>query len=175
VNWLEVGVLFALGLAVVDGFLIALLARTPGDDPRSGTRHGLPLGAALPAFMAQALDGSAVSHDHARGRLLLFLGSACHACDPLVSELAAAESRDRALLLIVVVDPIPSASESILESLAFMPPARVVHDPARTIADRVAMPGLPFVYAVDTGGRIRAKHGVPSLERLRSLARFAGV
>jgi hypothetical protein len=170
---LEIGVLFALGLAVVDGFLIALLARIPADDARIGTRLGLPLGVALPPFVAQALDGSSVSHEQARGRLLLFLGSACSACDPLVNELAAAESRDRALLLIVVVDPIPSARESILESLAFMPPASVIHDPARTIAVRMAMPGSPFVYAVDTGGRIRAKHAVESLERLRSLERFA--
>lgn len=28
-----------------------------------------------------------------------------------------------------------------------MPPEAVLHDPAREIADRVAMPGTPFVYA----------------------------
>ncbi len=172
-SWLDAGVVFALGLAAVDGVLIALLARSPEDDSgASGTRFGLPIGAALPSFVANACNGRQVTEASAHGRLLLFVGNDCHSCHPLVAELAAIDSRERSGLLIIVVDPVSKGHDNVVQALAFMPQQLVIYDPAREIADRLAMPGVPFLYAIDLHGRVRAKHAVFSAELVRSLVKF---
>lgn len=172
-NWVDAGILLALGFAAVDGVLIALLARPEREDPASGTRFGLPLGAGLPPFAGTTLAGTSLCDADARGRLLLFVGNACHSCHPLVADLATLDSRERSGLLVIVVDPSPADGTNLADALAFMPPSQVSLDPARQIADRVAMPGVPFLYAIDLSGRVRAKSAVSSAELVRSLSKYA--
>lgn len=173
-TWTEAGVVLAAGLAALDALLLAVLART--EEPLSDTAHGLPLGTDLPAFTALAVDGSPLSEHDAYGKLVLFLGTRCPSCQPLARELQRAEAQDWPTLLTVVVDRgADSADASLLAELAFLPAFRLVHDRTRALSARLAMPGIPFVYAIDRRGRIRAKKAVRSIETLRAVARATGL
>jgi len=173
-TWTEAGVFCALGLAALDGILLAVLART--EENPSDTEHGLPLGTAFPAFEALALDGSSVTETHAFGKLVLFLGTQCQPCHQLARELEGAEPQERAWLLTIVADrgEDPPGAD-LLSELAFLPASRVIRDRARFLTERLAMPGLPFAYGVDRRGSIRAKRAVRSLETLRGAARATGL
>jgi len=173
-TWTELGVVFAVGLAAVDGVLLAVLART--EENLSDTDHGLPLGTALPTFEAVALDGSSVTEQHAFGKVVLFLGTRCQPCHQLARELRQTEPDERATLLTIVADRGEDPPDAdLLSELAFLPGSGVIHDRARLLTERLAMPGLPFAYAVDLRGSIRAKRAVRSVETLRGAARATGL
>jgi hypothetical protein len=172
-TWSELGVVCALGLAALDGVLLAALARK--EESLSDTEHGLPLGTAIPAFEAVALDGSSVTEQHAFGKVVLFLGTQCQPCHQLAHELRRAQPAERASLLTIVADrgDDPPGAD-ILSELDFLPGSRVIHDRPRFLTERLAMPGLPFAYAVDRRGSIRAKRAVRSVETLRGAVRATG-
>lgn len=174
-SWADAATLVALGSAAVDAVLIALLARPDQPDAASGTRFGLPLGAGLPPFTGTAVDMTRVTDADARGRLLLFVGNACHSCHPLVADLATLDARERSGLLIIVVDRAPAAGADLADALTFMPRSQVMLDPVREIADRMAMPGVPFLYAIDLSGRVRAKSAISSAVLVRSLSKYSNL
>jgi hypothetical protein len=172
-TWIEAGVLFVLGLSAIDGLLLAVLART--EEPLSDTAHGLPMGTDLPVFTAHATDGSVITERDAFGKLILFLGTRCPSCHVIARELQQAQG-DRPTLLTVVADRgADTGGSDLLADLAFLPASQLVHDHTRAVTERLAMPGIPFVYAIDSGGRVRAKRAVVSIETLRAAARATGL
>lgn len=163
----------ALALSVANTAAIVVILRTSVSDPSMGTRQGLPLGAALPAFAATAQDGRTISDADARGALLLFLGAGCRSCHAVAAELQALEPALIPRLVVSVVDEPAQGSDDLFTKLDFVRPSEVFADPQRHVADRLAVPGTPFVYAVDRQGRIRAKAAASTAARLTQLRRFA--
>lgn len=162
----------ALALSVANTAAIVVILRTSGSDLSMGTRQGLPLGAALPAFEATAQDGRTITDGDARGALLLFLGASCRSCHAVAAELQALEPARLPRLVVAVLDRPVQGSDDLFTLLDFVRPSEIFADPERHVADRLAVPGTPFAYAVDRQGRIRAKAPASTAARLAQLRRF---
>jgi hypothetical protein len=160
----------AVVLGLANTVVLLLLVRSAAQGVVVETRKGLPLGAALPAFEVSALDGRRVTEQDAASHLLLFLGASCRPCHQIARELASAEAQLFQRLLIMVTGDPPRLGDNIFELLGSVPGNHVAHDSTREIADRLGMPGTPFVYAVDPTGRIRAKSLNISATSLHAMA-----
>lgn len=166
----DAAVVAAVLLGLANTTVLVLLMRSAGGEPTIETQKGLPLGAALPAFAVDALDGSRFTEQDASARLVLFLGASCRPCHQIARELATAEARLLERLLIFVTGDPPRVGDNVLDLLSFMPRDHVTYDPARTIADRLGTPGTPFLYAIDPNGRVGAKTLNVSTSRLDTIA-----
>lgn len=153
----DVAVVAAVLLGLANTAVLVLLMRSASGETTIETQKGLPLGAALPAFNADALDGSRFTEKDAAARLVLFLGASCRPCHQIARELATAEAKLLQRLLIFVTGDAPRVGDNVLDLLTFMPRDRISYDPARTLADRLGTPGTPFLYAIDPMGRVGAK------------------
>ena len=118
----------------------------------------LPLVAAAetaPDFTAPTLNGKSVQLSDFRGRVVLldFWASWCGSCRTELPKLTALEREvDGLVVLAVNLD----AERSLVESFAakVQLPARVLLDPRGSVADRYAIPALPWQVLVDAQGRI---------------------
>ncbi len=169
-TFIEAAVAAAVLLGLANTAVLLLLVRIASQEPAMETQKGLPLGSALPAFDTTALDGTRVTEKDATSHLVLFLGASCRPCHQVARELATAETKLLAQLFILVTGDAPRLGDNLFDLLAFMPRNVVAHDPRRELADRLGMPGTPFVYAIDPTGRVRAKTLNVSAARLDSLA-----
>lgn len=166
---LEVAVVAAVVLGLANTVAVVYLVRSANEELIQ-TREGLPLGAAIPAFDAAALDGSRATERDAASRLLLFLGASCRPCHLAARELAMVETSVlRKLLIVVTGDPSP-VGDNLFDLLGFMPRNLVTHDQKREVAERLAITTTPFVYAIDRSGRVRAKSLTVTAKTLKTLA-----
>lgn len=159
-----------LGVAVINALTIALLARV--EEPASDTAFGLPLGAPIPEFECVDIRGNALTEKDVFGRLVLFLGTRCSACPDIATQVCETSALERALILVVVVNRGEDlAKVEMMRELTDVPGLVLVDDLSRRITERLAVPGVPFAYAIDGTGHVRAKRAVRSIETLRSTAR----
>lgn len=166
---LELAVVSVLVLGIANTVAVLVLVRS-ARETLTETTQGLPLGAALPPFSASTLDGARATERNAAARLLLVLGISCRPCHQVARELAITEHDLVSRLLILVTGEESRGGDNLLELLAFMPGGQVARDPRHEIADRLAVPATPFVYAVDAAGRVRAKGLSASAAALGALA-----
>lgn len=169
---LELTAVGALVLGIVNTVAIVFIMRASVSSSALGTRSGLPLGSALPAFVTSGLNSEGLTDADARGRVLLFLGANCRPCHAVARELQTLEGTALPPLLIGILDK-PAGHFDDLATVVGSIGVPVFRDPTRDVADRSAVPGTPFAYAIDSSGRVRAKTPATSVERLRSIARFA--
>jgi hypothetical protein len=172
-TFLESAVVAAVLLGLANTVAVLALVRAA----RAGigeTAQGLPLGAAVPAFVISTLDGSRATEHDAAAHLLLFLGASCQPCHQAARELATAETILLRKLLIVVTGESPRRGDNLFDLLGFMPRIGIAQDPAHQIADRLGVSATPFVYALDRAGRVRAKSVDVSIASLKALAHQTG-
>ncbi len=168
-EWLGGLALFVgIGNTVV---LLMLLRHIAGGQPALREKHSLPIGAGLPVFSVHARDGSVVDDARACDHVLLFLGATCPSCHAVAAELQTSDPTTLPKLLIAVVDRSADTEPNINERLQGVHAAAIFDDPDRLVANRLAVPGTPFAYAIDADGTVRGKQPATSVDRIRSLAR----
>lgn len=170
VIWTDVAAVLVLGVVAINAATIALLARV--EEPVSDTASGLPLGALIPEFRCVDVRGQAVTDKDVLGKLVLFLGTRCSACPDVARQVREASASERALILVVVANRGEDVTKiEMMRELTDLPGLVVVDDESRLVVERLAVPGVPFAYAIDRTGHVRAKRAVRSLETLRATAR----
>ena len=168
--WTDVAVVVVLGVAVANAVTIALLARV--EEPVSDTASGLPLGAPIPEFRCVDVRGHTLTEKDVFGKLVLFLGTRCSACPDVARQLREADASERALIVVVVANRGEDVTKiDLIRELTDLPGIVVVDDESRLVVERLAVPGVPFAYAIDRTGHVRAKRAVRSIETLRATAR----
>jgi hypothetical protein len=159
-------------LSLANSAVIISLIRT-ANGPNE-TPQGLPIGASLPSFEITNLAGARTTESEVAGRLLLFLGASCRPCHGVARELAGAKASLVQRLSILVIGDVPAEGDDLLDILRFMPANRVAHDPGHVVAERLAVFGTPFAYAIDRSGNVQAKTVASSIAHLRELEGRAG-
>ena len=157
----------ALILSLLNSVILVLLLRDVATQRFSSTHEGLPLGAALPDFVAREHEGREVRAADAAGRVMVFVASDCRPCHTLLNEVAA--WRDRPPLLLTLAGDSASANTEVLLERARAIAATVILDPHRELFRTLRVPGTPFAYAIDHSNRVRAR-GAPTVAKLRDFA-----
>jgi methylamine dehydrogenase accessory protein MauD len=131
--------------------------------------EGPALGEAPPARTATTIDGREVTiGGPGRAQLLLFVSPGCLVCDEVLPALDAV-ARGQSLAPLVVADS--SAGERQVEQTAAKTRAPVVTSEEAMTA--YAVPGTPYVVALDDLGVVRAKATVNNMEQFEGLVETA--
>ena len=104
-------------------------------------------------------------------RFRLQRGVAKH-CYAVARELQTHDRGSLPRLIIGVIDSEPDGESGLIGLLDFVSAGQVFEDPERATADRLAVPGSPFVYAIDREGRVRAKQAAIDALSIVRLKRF---
>lgn len=132
--------------------------------------EGPPLGEVPPALEATTLDGHPVTiGGPGRAQLLLFVSTGCLVCEEVLPSLEAV-AHSHALSPLVIADA-SSEDKEVRAHVATKTRAPVT---ASSEAMRAyAVPGTPYVVALDELGAVRAKATVNSMEQFEGLVHTA--
>ena len=132
--------------------------------------EGPPLGEAPPALEATTLDGRRVTiGGPGRAQLLLFVSPGCLVCEEVLPSLEAI-AHGHALSPLVVADAASEDKETRSHVVARTgAPVTASSEAIRTYA----VPGTPYVVALDELGAVRAKGTVNNMEQFEGLVQTA--
>jgi peroxiredoxin len=152
--------------------LVPLLERAEaslGASNHNARRSGLSPGTPVPAFSAQELGRATFTDADLRGSksIVLFLGSACAACERFVDDLRVGRVPDLGAHLIVVADVAEDAENYRAHGVTVL----VQQD--RSLARIFERDRVPHAFVVDEDGRVLANSWPNEWERLRALVRQA--
>jgi thiol-disulfide isomerase/thioredoxin len=150
--------------------VVVALAAARGRASESGVAPAVRSGKA-PDFVATCLGGDTLRLASFRGRVVLvdFWATWCPPCRAELAHLAKLEKENPELVVLAVnVDHERGRLDGFARRNLL--PRHVLLDPAGRIAERYALPGMPWTVLVDREGRIAWTHGgwgardVPALE-----------
>ncbi len=139
--------------------MVGLLALVTGcaaasPPPPTSARHAL-LGAALPTFTRQTLQGGTVSTGALRGRVVVVevAASYCKSCPERLREaLALRREHPEVVILVINEDERESTARAFLAPFAEL---TAVHDRQQVLLGRLRVPSMPFAFVADRAGVIR--------------------
>lgn len=177
-GWLAVSYGLLWLLVVMLCVIVVALARQIGTlhlrlGPRGALEidsEGPPLGETPPALEATSLDGRSVTiGGPGRAQLLLFVSAGCLVCEEVLPSLEAV-AHSHALTPLVIADASSEGNE-VRAHIATRTSAPVA---ASSEAMRAyAVPGTPYVVALDELGAVRAKATVNNMEQFEGLVETA--
>lgn len=146
-----------VGSATVASLLLAFTATTPAQ-VRAGGQGSAPapaleLGEVVPAFDAEAVDGTTRHVDYPKGSttVLLFFLSSCPTCHRMIPEWNRAYGRKPANLTVVGV-MLDREPPGFFETMPISFP--VVRAPSRDLSRSFKIQQVPVTLRVDAGGKV---------------------
>ena len=172
-GWWAASYVVLWGVVVMLCLVVVALARQIGTlhlrlGPRGALEideEGPALGAAPPPFQTTDIDGAPVTiGGPGEAQLLLFVSPGCGVCKQVLPSVGVVAATAH-MTPYVLTDAGGLPADGVLASRPAT--ARVV--PATDIAPAYAVPGTPFVVALDDQGVVRAKGLVNNLEQMEGL------
>lgn len=164
----------ALTLSLLNTVAVVVCLRELASVRESRTSRGLPVLTPLPEFVAPRRDGSLFTTEKARGRVLLFLGADCTPCHELADRLRGAQSELPPMVVAVTSRQEVDREDPFFGALDFLPTQDLFVDDERRVFTQLAVPGVPFAYAIDAAGRVRGREAPSSAYDLRKLRPLLG-
>lgn len=167
---MEVVAVAALVLGIVNSLGLVVCLRELAAARESRTSRGLPVRTPIPPFSAPRPDGTIFDSAQTRGHVLLFVSTDCSPCHELADALRSApRERLPPLVVAVAAHEVVDRADPFFAALSFVDSTMIFVDDHRQVFQKLAVPGTPFAYAIDSEGLVRGREAPLSANDLRKL------